>query len=359
MMIYEKIFLDALVFSAFLCAVIGVGQFFLAQSGAKKYIWALGYLLVAYFMIFARLVHGNHLPEFPHAYGPHIALIYLPALAYFLFFRYWLNTNAKASIVYHFIPAVLVFIATMPFLLESEDFKRKAVRAYYESHQHSYREILFEVGLVTNIIYAGWIVIEAQRFFTRIHVAGRSIFALAGICALISQISVAIIFYAYLRNDRVTERFGLMGLTIAACCGYFFMQRSAHISVALKDAIKDVQRGKSQLAGVNLSELDGKIRRVMVTEEAFTEFELTLPKLAQKLDLRPHQLSEYLNRIRSKKFSEFVNAYRVEKAKSILKTSEEENILEIAFSVGFNSKSAFNNAFKEVTGVSPSEFRMK
>jgi AraC-like DNA-binding protein len=33
------------------------------------------------------------------------------------------------------------------------------------------------------------------------------------------------------------------------------------------------------------------------------------------------------------------------------------NVSEILYEVGFNSKSSFNTAFKEVTGVSPSQFR--
>ena len=32
-------------------------------------------------------------------------------------------------------------------------------------------------------------------------------------------------------------------------------------------------------------------------------------------------------------------------------------ILEILYDVGFNSKSAFNNAFKKNTGMTPSEFK--
>ena len=46
-------------------------------------------------------------------------------------------------------------------------------------------------------------------------------------------------------------------------------------------------------------------------------------------------------------------------AKELLNTDPEKTVLEIVFEVGFNSKSAFNKAFKKHTGVTPTEIRRK
>ena len=58
-------------------------------------------------------------------------------------------------------------------------------------------------------------------------------------------------------------------------------------------------------------------------------------------------------------FFELVASYRVEEAKTILKTDlgEKLTIEEIAERVGYNSKSAFNTAFKKITSQTPSVFR--
>lgn len=63
----------------------------------------------------------------------------------------------------------------------------------------------------------------------------------------------------------------------------------------------------------------------------------------------------------NKHFFDFVNEYRIEKAKELLTHPErkEYTVLEILYEVGFNSKSSFNTAFKKRTGLTPTEYRRK
>jgi AraC-like DNA-binding protein len=58
-------------------------------------------------------------------------------------------------------------------------------------------------------------------------------------------------------------------------------------------------------------------------------------------------------------FFELIASYRVEEAKRILSGDNRNKITveEISEIVGYNSKTAFNNAFKKMTGKTPSEFR--
>ena len=97
----------------------------------------------------------------------------------------------------------------------------------------------------------------------------------------------------------------------------------------------------------------------MSEKKPYLENELTLAKLAEMLSVPQHHLSQILNEKLNQNFFDFVNNYRIQEAKKLLVSPDGGllTILAIAEEVGFNSKSAFNNAFKKVTNTTPSEFR--
>ena len=57
-----------------------------------------------------------------------------------------------------------------------------------------------------------------------------------------------------------------------------------------------------------------------------------------------------------KSFYELVNDYRITHAKGLLRTSH-MTVLDIAYASGFNTKSAFYNAFKEFVDQTPTNYR--
>ncbi|PXX27028.1 helix-turn-helix domain-containing protein, partial [Thalassospira sp. 11-3] len=82
-----------------------------------------------------------------------------------------------------------------------------------------------------------------------------------------------------------------------------------------------------------------------------------MPKLANAVGVTPNQLSYVLNQHLGKSFFDFVNEVRTNEASRLLIEEPDRTILDIAISVGFNSKSTFNLAFKKITGKTPSVYR--
>jgi AraC-like DNA-binding protein len=99
--------------------------------------------------------------------------------------------------------------------------------------------------------------------------------------------------------------------------------------------------------------------RLMEEKRPYTDPDLTLAGLAERLDMTSHNLSEVINTKIGQTFFDFINKYRVEKVARDLRDPDKRNLklLALAFEAGFNSKSSFNSIFKRFTGRTPSEFR--
>lgn len=102
-----------------------------------------------------------------------------------------------------------------------------------------------------------------------------------------------------------------------------------------------------------------KLDELVDRQRMFLETELTIDKLAAKIGCSKHHLSQVLNTCMQKSFYDYVNYYRVEAAKALLTDEQMVNhkIASIAYDAGFNSLSTFNEVFKKVTGITPSQYR--
>lgn len=102
-----------------------------------------------------------------------------------------------------------------------------------------------------------------------------------------------------------------------------------------------------------------KITRYMGEGKAYLDPDLNLKSVATNTKMSIHEVSEVINSGYGMNFNEWVNHYRVEEVKRQL-TNEEKNhlsLVAIAHESGFNSKATFNRVFKNMTGMSPSEYR--
>lgn len=115
---------------------------------------------------------------------------------------------------------------------------------------------------------------------------------------------------------------------------------------------------KSAIDAGALKNYANQLEDLMQKEKLFTDAELSLNKLAERMSLSPNQLSQVINHHYRKNFFEFVNTYRVEEVIGMLKTGAIQNstLFGIGLDAGFNSKASFNRYFKKHTGKTPTEY---
>ncbi|MGN6711611.1 response regulator transcription factor [Anaerocolumna jejuensis] len=86
------------------------------------------------------------------------------------------------------------------------------------------------------------------------------------------------------------------------------------------------------------------------------EQDITRTEVAADVYLTPEYLAILFKRETGINIKDYINQYRLEKAKLLLAQSDNK-ISDIAFEVGFNSFSYFTTLFKKMTGLSPNDYR--
>lgn len=79
--------------------------------------------------------------------------------------------------------------------------------------------------------------------------------------------------------------------------------------------------------------------------------------IARKVNLTTPAFCRYFKRQTNMTFTEFVNQYRIERAKNLL--MQNNNVSETCYAVGLDSLSYFNKLFREIVGENPSDFRRR
>jgi AraC-like DNA-binding protein len=94
-------------------------------------------------------------------------------------------------------------------------------------------------------------------------------------------------------------------------------------------------------------------------ESLFTQTDLTLQKVAERLKVKPYLISQAVNAGKGRTFPELINDYRIRKAQQMLINSNFDHfsIEAISFECGFNTPSAFYASFKKLTGLTPGEYK--
>lgn len=120
-----------------------------------------------------------------------------------------------------------------------------------------------------------------------------------------------------------------------------------------------VKYAKSQLTSEEADRLLARLKDFMENEKPYLIPGLTIGQLGRKMAASPRHLSQVINSLAGQNFMDFINAYRIGEAKRLLSATSRDgrSILEIAFEVGFNSKSVFNAAFKKHAGVPPRQLK--
>ncbi|WP_246873130.1 helix-turn-helix domain-containing protein [Pantoea ananatis] len=139
------------------------------------------------------------------------------------------------------------------------------------------------------------------------------------------------------------------------------------LCIAIVRAVKSVPAGEThaeetssltddEAKDATLEPLCLHIENLVRAHAYYLDTDLTLNKLARKLDIPARHISRAVNATRQCNVSQWLNGFRIEKAQDMLRQPQLK-ITDIMLETGFISKSNFNREFMRITGKTPTAFR--
>jgi AraC-like DNA-binding protein len=187
-----------------------------------------------------------------------------------------------------------------------------------------------------------------QVFFGRRDMAATWILLLyTCVLALCVAFNLALFGFPYLAGPL------LFSLILYVIMG--FMVGKKQRAVIFKEVNSKYQ--KRALAPEKSNILLGRLTTVMEQQRPYLNQKMKLAELARSIDSTPHEVSQLLNHHLGLSFNQYINKFRVEVACEMLQNKNHLTIEGIGREVGFTSKTAFYNAFKQVTQQTPGQYK--
>lgn len=310
---------------------------------------------------------------------PPFNLIY-PAMAYLIgpFLLFYLDglTNKplfRSHRWIHFLPAVLVLGLSIPAYwhplssLQAEMQEHQFIAA--PLHRLGMNWLVSPAFIVTQLLlYAGLVFWYSRHLLQAAHPSRRkrllsrvglirSFFTLYTVAFVSYYILVSMAFFR-IEHDYI------ISLVMSGAI-YWIGYREYHLAGPTADDVpakpSAAKYSSSSLTPGALVSIAEKLEAYMEKRHPYRNNELRLNELAETLEISPHHLSQVINEHYDKTFNQFINEYRIAEAQQLLVSDEHQHtyIIEIAYRVGFNNKTTFNQAFKNQTGMSPSKWRRR
>ena len=264
------------------------------------------------------------------------ALLFIVAPSFYFFSRQILKIETSSSktilfpiLILHFVPALIVLLIPQQLSLP----------------------IAFLIG-------SGYVIWVARMIYKLRDQRSRfkqEILAMA----VLFFIALAVISLAFMEYFTASDTFYTLYSILIG--GAFFIAdltllRSPNITAEVEEAAHAAYTS-STLKSIDCDSSLLKLKNLMEQEQLYTNENLNLAEVAEMLKLTPHQLSELINSKLKKGFSRYIREYRINAAKRQLIEEPKASVLSIGLSVGFTSQSNFYNAFREITGTAPGQFR--
>jgi AraC-like DNA-binding protein len=349
-------------FGAFLALLLSVGQLLLRHKKARNYLLGALLFCTAGWQFHTALLFSELKADFGFYTFFNLPLLFLTGPLLYYYFRQLMQQEIKLEwmALVHALPSIAALIYLTPFYAQRLECKSDFLAGLVTlcgPLTAAPVQIMVLMALVSIILYLALTLIAAARtiYTGRKDSHITEWLALVFIAANIGN--TAMCLWGVLTPNPGLVKASAVTVTAVLCFLFLTGLRYERYLNVTRIEAERIKYEKSRLGGLNLGGTLKQLDVLMREKHLYRDENLTLVQLAAAMQMAVQQLSEAINKGLGKNFYQFINEYRIEAACETLLAEPEKNILDVAFSVGFNSKSVFNRVFTQIKTVTPSEFR--
>ena len=148
----------------------------------------------------------------------------------------------------------------------------------------------------------------------------------------------------------------LLLITAAIICFYFYYRRqSKQKQTDAENEAKSPKASDPKESGN--AELMQRTHHLVVEEKQFLNSDLTVSDIAKQLGTHRNNISSCVNLIKDCNFTQYVNGYRIDYAKQLMRQHPDMKLNTVGLESGFANETSFYRTFKMITGKTPSEWK--
>jgi AraC-like DNA-binding protein len=337
-------------------------------------------LMAAYFIVFSIHIsvffYANYvqIPVVLDMLRDQIAFLTSPLLYLYVVSCIYSDFKLQSKHLLHFIPFAIELLIYFPnFYFASSEQQIEFSNNYFSNIETN---ISLVYGVSVAVIYLVFIFIELKKYKKLLlenysstkNYNYKWLFQLATISIVLLSFSVIKSIYKLFGSDssildimRIITTLLLLGFLCWIVLKSLYQPDLFRGIDSKHQLVKNLIESEVNHKNDVISEKISSLKRFMKIEEPYLDSSLTIHNLANQINIPYRDLSILINHDLGQHFFDFVNEYRINKAKEILQNAENKKltVLEILYEVGFNSKSSFNTAFKKQTGLTPTQYRKR
>ena len=316
------------------------------------------FLLICFFSLTLKFINeSGYIEQAIHLLRVNYLLGILRPPLFFLYIYFAIEPKPSYSAWHalHFVPFMVVFIYLLPYFLLPAEQKLLAYQGTIVISTGHIPRWYPLTGLVYSIAYlaASWIVFrravkitgfprEATRKWILVLLLSHVAFLVGAVLRVILKLGPTWDYFT----------FYILSLSIIIACITLLMNVS--------NPFIEANRVSLENRALNSRILE-KLNALLQSEKLYLNDQLRIKMVSEKLGLPEYVLSQAINENLGITFSDVINQLRVEEAKRKLSDPAFDHLTIEAIGIesGFNTKAAFYNAFRKITGVTPREFKLK